>query len=77
MKKGSTILRIAGSHMLLLTAAAADQMMKRRVETRFREGEAAILNSHLVIHRSRNSGAAMNIGQEIPDAVKAPGGRGR
>ena len=71
MKKGSTILRIAGSHMLLLTAAAADQMMKRRVETRFREGEAAILNSHLVIHRSRNSGAAMNIGQEIPDAVKA------
>ena len=71
MKKGSTILRIAGSHMLLLTAAAADQMMKRRVEARFREGEAAILNSHLVIHRSRNSGAAMNIGQEIPDAVKA------
>jgi hypothetical protein len=49
MKKGSTILRIAGSHMLLLTAAAADQMMKRRVEARFREGEAAILNSHLEI----------------------------
>ena len=71
MKKGSTILRIAGSHMLLLTAAAADQMMKRRVETRFREGEAAILNSHVVIHRSRNSGAAMNMGQDMPDAVKA------
>ena len=71
MKKGSTVLRIAGSHMLLLTAAAADQVMKRRVETRFREGEAAILNSHVVIHRSRNSGAAMNMGQDMPDAVKA------
>ena len=71
MKKGSTVLRIAGPHMLLLTAAATDQIMKRRVETRFREGEAAILNSHVVIHRSRNCGAAMNMGQDMPDAVKA------
>lgn len=53
---------------------AADQICKKYVEEKLSPGQAGYAGPHVVITRTRNRGAAMNIGENTPEFIALTSG---
>lgn len=62
--------------LFALTGAVftADQILKRKVEEDLSQGQVGRIGPRFIITRSRNRGAAMNLGEKNPELITAASG---